>query len=336
MIYVLAHNLLATPSGGLNILFRISEGLVKAGLNAKLITPHPIDEMIPHNLSLKKSSYRPVWMDSSVEMVCDLEMITSDDIVFIHEEAIWAYDMVKRCNPKHVMINQGIQSTMMETHGVINTYNQVQEMYASALGVVTVSEYISEGINILFNIPKNKIFTLNNVNTISNVFEPGIKHNKILILIKDKEGISPTTTMIVKVIKERYLGWDVQLLHEMSQVELAAAMAESKIFVFFCASRGEGFGLPPIEAAISGCKVIGYSGLGGRPYYEYPNFTEIEYNDVNGFVQALDVWTEELKDKSILEYNDRARFIQQKLSKQRNIDMFYDDVKTITQRILNG
>ena len=46
----------------------------------------------------------------------------------------------------------------------------------------------------------------------------------------------------------------------------------------------EGFGLPPLEAAIAGNKVIGYDGISGKEYWKKPIFTEIENGNLLNFV----------------------------------------------------
>ena len=62
-------------------------------------------------------------------------------------------------------------------------------------------------------------------------------------------------------------------------------MCKSKIFLSF--SHLEGFGLPPIEAAIAGNKVIGYTGRGGSEYWKKPIFTEIPHGNISKFVYEI-------------------------------------------------
>lgn len=326
MLYVFCHNAIARPTGGVKVLFEIAEGLSRAGFETKILLPGNL------YLSENPSNFRPPWFDSDVQVVNDINIVTKDDIVFIHEEAVWAYSEIKRNNPRHIMINQGAQCTMCIEHV---SYKQTCEIYTSALGVISVSEYINDTLNTFFNIPRDRLFCVNNINIINSVFAPGPKRNKITIIqkISSKENIA-NKMMIKTLTGGRYPGWEVSVLGDMPQDMLAAEMAASKIFVFLCHDWGEGFGIPPVEAAISGCKVIGYSGLGGRSYYEFPNFTEIEYNDVNRFIQEMDYWVNELKGTTLLEYNDRARFVQQRLANQINPQLFYDDVKEFAHKML--
>lgn len=326
-VYVFCHNAIARPTGGVKVLFEIADGLLKAGYDAYVL--------IPGNLYLDEnpSNFRPAWFDSDVQVVNDINILTKDDIVFIHEEATWAFYEIKKNNPRHIMINQGAQCTLCIEH---IDYKQTHMMYSTALGVVSVSDYINDTLNTIFDIPYSKLFTVNNINLISKMFAPGIKKNKICYIQKISSKDNIANKMMVKIMEQRYPGWEVEKLTDRPQEGIAKAMAESKIFVFFCHDWGEGFGIPPVEAAISGCKVIGYSGHGGRHYYEQPTFTEIEYNDVNVFTMVLDHWVKALENISMLEYNEQARQLHQKLSYQRDITLFHNDVKTIMEKILNG
>lgn len=331
-VYVFCHNSITKPRGGVRILFMIAEGLKRAGYDAKIL--------IPGNLYSEENpdGYKPSWFKNDIEVIGNIDNVTSNDIVFIHEEATWAYYEIKKHNPRHIMINQGAQHTMCIDH---ISYQQTYEMYTTALGVLTVSEYVTDTIHSIFNIPYNKIHTLQNIATISTLFKPGFKENKILVMNKGRSqseiySRNVATTMMLKIIEGRYPTWKVQYLTEMPQDQVAQEMASSKIFVFFCNESGEGFGLPPAEAALSGCKVIGYSGVGGREFWKYPNFTEIEYNDVNKFTRELDYWVSELQNASILEYSDRAKFVYNNLLDQRNENEFYNHVGAIMENILNG
>lgn len=53
-------------------------------------------------------------------------------------------------------------------------------------------------------------------------------------------------------------------INNMSQEEVAVALASCHIFVM--SSMAEGFGLPPVEAMASGCIPVGFAGLGGWEY----------------------------------------------------------------------
>ena len=65
----------------------------------------------------------------------------------------------------------------------------------------------------------------------------------------------------------------------------AAILGRSAIFLSF--SEFEGLPLPPLEAALSGNRVIGYTGQGAKDYWSPPIFDAIQQGDIIGFVQTV-------------------------------------------------
>ena len=70
----------------------------------------------------------------------------------------------------------------------------------------------------------------------------------------------PTDSHILKIFLKENLPnkWKLQPLENLKEKELNRCLCSSKIFLSF--SDFEGFGLPPLEAALAGNKVIGYTG----------------------------------------------------------------------------
>ena len=56
--------------------------------------------------------------------------------------------------------------------------------------------------------------------------------------------------------------WRILPINNKSELEVAELLSISAIFMSF--SDQEGYGLPPLEAALSGNIVVGYSGQGGK------------------------------------------------------------------------
>lgn len=80
--------------------------------------------------------------------------------------------------------------------------------------------------------------------------------------------------------------WDEAPIAGRTESETAAIMRGSAIFLSF--SEREGFGLPPAEAMASGCLVIGYSGLGGREYFNGPDCCPVPDGDLLAFARAVE------------------------------------------------
>ena len=56
--------------------------------------------------------------------------------------------------------------------------------------------------------------------------------------------------------------WRIKKIHNLNEKKVFYYLGKSKIFLSF--THFEGLGMPPIEAALSGNKVIGYTGEGGK------------------------------------------------------------------------
>jgi hypothetical protein len=71
----------------------------------------------------------------------------------------------------------------------------------------------------------------------------------------------------------------------LNEVQVAVLLKRSKIFMAF--SHFEGCPLPPLEAALSGNQVIGYTGQGATEYWRPEIFEEVASGDVAGFAQRV-------------------------------------------------
>ena len=65
----------------------------------------------------------------------------------------------------------------------------------------------------------------------------------------------------------------------------ADILSRSSIFLSFFDI--EGFGLPPLEAAISGAVVVGYTGQGAREYFKKPNLIAVQNGDFRNFTLRI-------------------------------------------------
>ena len=79
--------------------------------------------------------------------------------------------------------------------------------------------------------------------------------------------------------------WKILPLINLTEKKLFETLSKSKIFLSF--SHLEGTGIPPIEAALSGNKVIGYTGGGGSTYWKKPIFTKVENGEIADFGKKI-------------------------------------------------
>ena len=85
--------------------------------------------------------------------------------------------------------------------------------------------------------------------------------------------------------KKLQRNWKIIPLHNLNEKQVYNQLLKSKIFLSF--SEMEGLGMPPIEAAIAGNKVIGYTGQGGKEYWSKPIFSEIPNGNLIKFANSV-------------------------------------------------
>lgn len=293
MIYVFCHVGPKAPSGGVKILFEMTQALIDNGHEAAILMPGA--HLYPNDCP---KDYKPSWFETTVPVFDDVRIVTKDDIVVMHEEGVWAFDHVMANGPRYLMINQGAQSSIANNVGMNITYSYVNQIYDGAEAVITISPYIIDFVRYVFGVPDSKIYMLENV--IDDYFQQNVdKTNNILVMMKSH---NLGNELLLKVFYESYPGWTVEVINNYTHRQMADAMARSKIFVFMASNQGEGSPLPPVEAAIAGCKVIGSSGVGGSFIFQDPIFTEVPFNDITAFIRQLDKWTHNLHTNTILDY----------------------------------
>ena len=107
--------------------------------------------------------------------------------------------------------------------------------------------------------------------------------------------------------------WRIKALHNLGEKDVYNNLLKSKIFLSF--SNMEGLGMPPIEAAIAGNKVIGYTGRGGTEYWKKPIFTEIPHGNISKFINEI---LNNINKKNLAKklYSSRKKIIKKYSSQQ--------------------
>jgi hypothetical protein len=129
---------------------------------------------------------------------------------------------------------------------------------------------------------KNKIFKVN-LSVDSNKFKINKKSNLITYMPRKLPEHSNLLLFYLKNLLPK--NWKILPLINVTEKKLIKSLSISKIFLSF--SNFEGMGIPPIEAALSGNKVIGYVGGGGSEYWKKPIFTKVENGEIEDFAKKI-------------------------------------------------
>lgn len=82
-----------------------------------------------------------------------------------------------------------------------------------------------------------------------------------------------------------FTGWELVPIDGRTEHETAELMRGSAIFLSF--SEREGFGLPPAEAMASGCYVVGFTGMGGRDFFDPAYCTPVPEDNLVAYLHAV-------------------------------------------------
>lgn len=199
----------------------------------------------------------------------------NNEVLVIHE--MWA------AREARIARDKGIRYIIQVQNGYEifrkATMASVYPAYEHAELITCVSDDIYACLVFLFPEFKQKIVRLH-LSVESDVFKPaGLKQNLITYMPRKLEKHS---RLVVNYLARKLPdNWSLLPIQNMSQSEVAQALAKSRIFLSF--SELEGLGLPPLEAALAGNLVIGYTGQAGKEYWLENQFHEVHCGDIRQF-----------------------------------------------------
>jgi hypothetical protein len=202
----------------------------------------------------------------------------SDHVIIPEIYAHFANDfLIKQKIPYSIFIQNG--------YSIFSTskYSKLVEAYKKAKFILIYSKDIRNCVNSAFPfINKKKI-----INVVPSIDKEKLFLEKKLNLITFMpRKLSKHSKLVISFLKY-YLphGWRIKALDNLKEREVYKFLRKSKIFLSF--SELEGLGLPPLEAAIAGNKIIGYTGEAGKEYWHEPIFTEIKNGEILHFYKTI-------------------------------------------------
>ena len=219
------------------------------------------------------------WINNKAIFGKSLDFDFKNDFLIIPE--IWAHfadDLeLKKKNINYGIFVQGfyhMQST--------DNFNKLTNSYKNSKLILSDSEYSIKCLKDMFPKFSNKIIRVN-FSIDEKKFKIKKKSNLITYMPRKLPNHSSLLFFYLKNLLPKK--WKIIPLINVSEKYLIKSLSKSKIFLSF--SNLEGIGIPPIEAALSGNKVIGYTGGGGIEYWKLPIFKKIEPGEIDDFGQVL-------------------------------------------------
>jgi len=263
------------------------------------------------------------WQNKNISVGKNLNFDYKKDFIILPE--IWSHfavdlDLIKK-NINYSIFVQGFYH-MNSTDNFI----KIKSAYENAKFIITVSDYSVNYLKKMFPSMKNKIVKINfSVN--KKRIKIAKKNNLITFMPRKLKDHSNLLFFYLKEMLPK--NWKVVPLINLSEKKLFETLSKSKIFLSF--SHLEGTGIPPIEAALCGNKVIGYDGGGGSTYWKKPIFIKIENGEIGDFGKKI--------IQNIKDYN--LSWIKQTEKQRRNLSKIYSDeleqksLMLLSNKILN-
>ena len=257
------------PIGGIKVIYKHSELLSKNGFSSSVY--HPSSPNFSCN-----------WFDHKAIIKKDKYFDKDVDFVIVPE--IWA-DLY--CDK---LINLKIKYAIFVQNPYI-LFEDYSRMKRNALDIafdkceliISISEDTTSILDKIY--PEFNHKTLRVYPHISKVFiEDKLKKENIISYMPRK--MSKQSSILLFLLKKQLpKNWSLVAIDRISEHDVVKILQKSSIFLSF--STQEGFGLPPLEAALCGSVIVGYTGEGAKEYFRYPIFRSISSGNLSSFCSEV-------------------------------------------------
>lgn len=271
IIFVLHSN--NHKSGGDKVIYRQSELINNLNLNG-------IKSEILHPENI---SFQHTWFEHKVSFKRNLKFDPKNDFVVIPE--IWALPHAKMLSDIGVKYAIYVQNGYLTNIPVSIGYSvdDLNIAYMNASLILSISDDTTECIKLAFPELKTEIIRIY-YSVDATKFKIDKKKESLITYMPRK--LSFHSKMIIFFLKKRLpQHWRIDAIDGLNEDGVKDILSRSKIFMSF--SEFEGCPLPPVEAALSGNYVVGYTGEGAKEYWNLPIFTEVYCGDIRDFVEKV-------------------------------------------------
>jgi len=273
------------PIGGIKVIYRhaelLNDLLVPLGHSASVLHPNTIFFKINwfrNNVPVRHKFFKLSWSEKPSFSCIEGCFDPQKHIVVIPELWVRKYgDQLIQLNiPYAIYVQNGYYISKGNPEALSVAYGR-------AKCIMTISDDASRCVSMAFPAAKNNIIRMHcSINqALFNSFPD--KDNLITYMPRKLSDHSAKVLFFLREHLPKH--WKIKAIDGLSEHSVAELLKKSKIFMSF--SHFEGFGLPPLEAALCGNQVIGYTGQGGKEYWVPEIFEAVELGDVVGFSQAV-------------------------------------------------
>ena len=283
------------PSGGAKYIYDFSETINKTKnfssevVHIKKKKTSKLRDSINKKLNIKEKKYSG-WLVDDITYIknfkyrwFDNKIKTKNDFIFNKKKDFVILPEIFAHLADDLLIKKNIDYSIFVQNGYCldstNNEKLLNKAYQNAKFILSSSTDTSNCIKLRFSKLNLKILKM----TYSiNVGSVNLKNKKNIITYTSRK-LPQHSNLVISFLKPNLpKNWYLKNLHNLQYNKYLSEIKKSKIFLSF--SNLEGLGLPPVEAALAGNHVIGYTGESGREYWQKPFFTKINSGEIKNFV----------------------------------------------------
>jgi hypothetical protein len=328
------------PSGGANIIYRHSDIINNLGIKdiksevlhikkskiskfktsmQKILKIQQIEPGWKFSDICVAKNYKSKWINNSIRIRNTFDFDKKNDFIILPE--IWAHFA------EDFLIKKNIKYGIFVQNGYAMNYTSDKKKligaYRNAEFILSYSKDISQCVRTVFNTNPNKIIKTNiSINS-------GKKFNKKnIITYMPRKLLNHSNNLLFFLQPNLPKNWIIKPIDQLNQEQVFDCLKESRIFLSF--SDMEGLGMPPVEAAILGNKVIGYTGQGGNEYWKRPLFEKIENGNIIKFFKTILNNINQINNKWVKKTSNERKKLIKKYSPEQEKAKILKMVKLIS------
>jgi hypothetical protein len=245
-------------------------------LRSEAFVLHPFD-----------TSFRCSWFEHRTHFLDSLSLFPANDLVVIPE--LWAGIFGPQCLQQGVRYALFVQNGYL-THPVLPQHSAelMETVYLGADLVLAISDDTARMVALNYPRMDQSRVVRTRYSVGERFLSPadmrGAPARGRTITFMPRKMADHAVRVVFALRQHLPAGWQIIPIANVNEEDCAAMLFGSRIFLAF--SEFEGLPLPPLEAALAGNLVIGYTGQGAREYWDAPNFQEVQQGEIACFVMT--------------------------------------------------
>jgi len=227
-----------------------------------------------------------------------------------------------------VIFNQNVHGTF-RGYGYGEDLSRTVYSQPNVLGAIVVSDHNQRYLSYVFeDLDVHRV--VNGVDP--SLFYPpvGAKRRQIAFMPRKQ---ARQLEQLLNILRTRGVldGWELVCIDGLDEPQVARALQDA--FVFLSTCHQEGFGLPPVEAGMAGCLVVGYTGIAADEYFQEGLAERVPQDDVLVFAQAIErtlAWIDADESAALA----RGRAFSDFLTERYSLDREAESVLTVWRALL--